>query len=230
MKRLLPGALVALALQPGAAWAQETQDAAGCGSLENRAYGPYDYRQARPNQRELVEHAHFTPKVEALRSGQTGAPGWDIGYTLRAFPNHPRALLAMQGLVVQENKNPARDAIYTIECYYERALRFQRDDHVVRMLYANFLIGKNQFEDATKQLDYIIEIQADEPFTQFNVGMLFFDMKNYDRALEQAHKAIALGFMRTDLKQRLSAVGRWVEPKPEAADAPASAASAASAP
>jgi len=197
-----------------------------CGSLENPAYGPLDYRTATPLQRNLVERAHFTEEQFALRKGKTGALGWDIGYTLRAYPNHPRALLAMQRLVEKEKQNPATEAIYTIECYYERALRFQRDDHVVRMLYANFLIGKGQTDEATEQLNYVLRMQEDEPFTQYNVGLLFVDMKNYERALEQAHKAMAMGFKRTELRERLIAAGRWQEP----ADAPAAAASAASAP
>lgn len=207
--------------------ARAVEDAeGGCGDLANPVYGPFDYRRANRQQRDLVEHAHFTRGVETLTRTKTGAFGWDIGYTLRAFPNHPRALLTMQRLVASQKRNPATDAIYTIECYYERALRFQPDDHVIRLLYANFLIVGDKGDEAVKQLDYVSVEAADNPFTQFNVGMLYFDLKNYDRALEQAHKAAALGFNRPDLRDRLSKVGRWAEPPA----APASAASAASAP
>lgn len=211
--------------------AAQAEDVSVCGPLENPAYGPLDYRTATQLQRNLVEHAHFTDEQFTLRKGKTGALGWDIGYTLRAYPNHPRALLAMQRLVEKEKKNPANDAIYTIECYYERALRFQRDDHVIRMFYVNFLIGKGQSETATEQLDYVLQTREDDPYTQFNAGMLFFDMKNYDRALQQAHKAMAMGFAKPELRDRLVAVGRWQEPAGAAdAAAPVSAASAASAP
>lgn len=46
------------------------QQVAGCGSLQN-AFGPFDYRDpsARGQPLQLVESAHFTPDVEALRKG-----------------------------------------------------------------------------------------------------------------------------------------------------------------
>ena len=66
---------------------------ASCGSLEN-AYGPYDYRTDRGNRLYLVESAHFTPVVESLISGLSGPLGAELDYTLRAFPNHHRALIS----------------------------------------------------------------------------------------------------------------------------------------
>jgi len=215
----LPLALC-LSLMSGAGWAVTVEDATDCGDLANPVFGPIDYRKANKQTRDLVESAHFTRGVENLTRGKTGTFGWDIGYTLRAFPNHHRALLTMQRLVDLEKRNPARDAAYTIECYYDRALRFQPDDHVVRLLFANYLVEKKKADEAAKHLDYVSRVAADSPFTQFNVGMLFFDLKNYDRALEQAHKALELGFTRPELADRLKSVGRWVEPPASAASAP----------
>lgn len=216
----------ALALLPLAAAAQVIEP---CGSLENH-YGPFDYRIANRDQKRIVENAHFTNGVETLTRGKTGPFGGDIAYTLRVFPNHPRALLAMQRLVVKEKANPANSANFTIECYYDRAIRFTPDDAVVRMLYVNFLIQRNDLAEARKHLDYVVETTLDNPLTQFNSGMLYMDMKDYDKALIQAHRVMAMGFDRPELRTRLTAVGRWVEPATpaEAASAPASAASAAS--
>jgi tetratricopeptide (TPR) repeat protein len=212
------------------AQAQSRDPVVGCGSLVNPVYGPFDYRRANAQQRDLVESAHFTPGVETLSHQKTGPFGWDIGYTLRAFPNHPRALLTMQRLAEKEKKNPPNEAIYTVDCYYDRAIRFQPEDYVVRMLFANYLIEKGgRNDDATAHLEYARSRNEDNPFTQFNVGMLYFDMKNYDKALEQAHRAMALGMPRQELKDRLKSVNRWLEPE-EVAAAAAAAASAASAP
>jgi predicted Zn-dependent protease len=222
--RLSTAALgLSIALAPNLSAAQGVEAAPDCGALENPAYGPFDYRKAVKQQRDLVENAHFTRGVETLSRQKTGPFGWDIGYTLRAFPNHHRALLSMQHLVDREKRNPATDAVYTIECYYERAIRFVPNDQVVRLLYVNLLINQGRLGPAEQHLDYTIRIAADEPFTQMNAGKLFFDMKRYDRALEQAHKAQSLGFPVQQLKERLTSVGRWVEPPPAA---PASAASA----
>ena len=64
--------VLAALLCGGAALAQEP----GCGSLKN-GYGPFDYRTAGPDQKALVENAHFTPGVESLTRGKTGAFGGD---------------------------------------------------------------------------------------------------------------------------------------------------------
>jgi len=117
---------------------------------------------------------------------------------------------------------------YPIECYFERALRFQPDDAIAKMLYANYLVAKKRVPDAELQLQAAISVAADNPFTHFNIGMMYFDLKNYPLALSQAHRALDLGFTKPDLKDRLVAAGKWVEPaKAVPADSPASAASPA---
>lgn len=195
-----------------------------CGPLYTPGhYGPADYRTASRSSKELVEGAHFTPGVESLKVGKTGLFGGDISYTLRVFPNHPRALAAMERLAEKEKANPPPASEYTIECWYERAMRYQPDDPVVRLLYVNFLIKRNQQEQANQHLKYVIESASDNPFTQFNAGMLLFDMRDYDGALRQAHKALAMGLPRPELRDRLKSVGRWEDPKAEAPTTPASA-------
>ena len=68
--------------------------AGNCGPLAN-AFGPFDYRTEKGNSLYLVESAHFTPAVEAVIAGNTTYIGGDLDYTLRAFPNHHRALMSM---------------------------------------------------------------------------------------------------------------------------------------
>ena len=190
--------------------AQPEESTNPCGEIPNH-YGPFDYRKANKQQRNLVEHAHFTPGVESLRRQLTGPFGGDIAYTLRVFPNHPRALLAMQRLAEKTKKDVPESANFSIECYYERALRFQPFDNIVRMLYASFLIKKGQPTEATKQLDFTIENAGGDPFTHYNIGLIFLDMKNYDRALLEAHRAQELGFLRPELKQGLQDAGKWID-------------------
>ena len=72
-----------------------------CGVLEN-AYGPFDYRTAEREAKVLVEERHFPAVVETLTAGSTGSLAADIDYTLRVFPNHPRALMAMTRLAERE--------------------------------------------------------------------------------------------------------------------------------
>ena len=223
MKHVLPlltaACLAASIALPAVAGAEKV-----CGSLEWN-YGPYDYRYATVHQRKLVESAHFTPEAEQFVEAPTGSLGADFKYTLSVFPNHPRALLAMERLAAKERRNPAGGAKYTVECFYERALRFKPDDHIPRLLYVSFLMRQNKLDEARTHLEYVASTTQDDAFAQFNVGMLYADMKDYDKALTQAHRVMGLGSDRRELRDRLTAVGRWVEPMAGAASAPASAAS-----
>ncbi|MEO6277439.1 hypothetical protein [Roseateles sp.] len=219
--RLLTATAVALA-----ATAASAQIGPACGSLENN-YGPYDYR-GHEGSKHIVESNHFDSGVENLTRRMTGPFGGDIAYTLRAFPNHYRALVTLERLAEKEKADPPDSAKYKVECYYERALRFVPDDHIVRLLYASFLIRRQRLDEAGQHLQYVARTTQDNPFAQFNVGMLYADLKEYDKALVQAHRVIALGVDRRELKDRLVAAGRWVEPA--AADAAASSPAPASAP
>ena len=74
--------------------AQQPSMACGDFNYSSLSIGPLDYRITPPDVRELVERRHFTRNVEQLKKGVTSTVGGDITYTLRAFPNHPRALKA----------------------------------------------------------------------------------------------------------------------------------------
>lgn len=201
----------------------------GCGETHN-TYGPFDYRTAQQSQRYIVEIAHFTHGVETLTRGATGPFGKDIGYTLAVFPNHPRAIQTVERLAEKEKSDPASGTDMTVDCYYARGMAFVPDDLVFRMLYVSYLTRRNRLEEARKFLDYVVEKGGESPLTQFNAGLLYFDMKDYDKALAQAHRVMAMGMTRPELRDRLASVGRWKEPEgAEAPDAAASAPEAASA-
>lgn len=193
--------------------AAETQ--ASCGSLDN-PYGPYDFRRDQ-DKTPIVIRAHFTPMVEALIRGTTNTtPGNDIDYTLRAIPNHPKALLAMARLAEREKADPPRGSRYTVDCWFERALRFRPDDQVVRMLYAKTLIDKQRKDEALAHLNIVrIQYAKENPITYYNLGLLYVDIKEYELALQQAYKALELGHPKTELQEKLRALGRWQDPPAE---------------
>lgn len=206
--------VVALAV-PTAARAQSGVNQ--CGSVAN-AYGPFDYRKDR-DKLAVVEAHHFTPEVEALIRGKSSTIGGDLDYTLRAFPNHHRALLAAlkQGRQLKSDKTHGMN--YTIECYFDRAIRFKSDDSVVRVLYAMYLQDKNRLTEAESQLDQAVGHAGENPFSHFNIGLMFYELKRYEKAAKQARQAQAMGFPRTDLIELLRKAGHWTEPAEPAAAA-----------
>lgn len=208
-----------LLVSPGITLAQEVPG--GCGSL-TQSWGPFDYRPDRyiPENTyrshkgllNVVESFHFTPEVEALVRGKTGAtPGGDLSYTLGVFPNHHRALIAMAALGEKEKTSKAYGTRYSVECYFRRAITWRPDDNIVRMIYANYLAKAMRANEAEQQLSVAASQAGDNAFTHNNIGLIYFDMKNYEKALIHAHKAYELGLGIPTLREKLKSVGKWSE-------------------
>ena len=204
------GLAVMVALALGANRAQAFEE---CGELGN-SYGPFDYRTSR-DKLAIVEGAHFTQDVEALRSGNTGQIGGDIDYTLRASPNHPRALIAMVNLGRKLNSNQPPGAKYSIPCYFDRAIRFADDDPVVRLVYGTYLSRVGKQKEAVDQLEVALKLDPDNANIHYNLGLIYLDLKDFPKARENAQRAYELGFALPGLRKRLEAEGQWTPPPVE---------------
>jgi tetratricopeptide (TPR) repeat protein len=180
-----------------------------CGRLEN-PYGPFDFRTTPFPKRDIVERYHFTTEVATLQRGVSGSIGGDIDYTLRAFPNHPRALHSMALYGRQLGTTHVPRANWPVECYFERAIRFAPDDPQVRALYADYLIHLKRPQDAKRQLETAERFEL-SPTVAYNLGLAWAELKEYDKARELARRAYAGGIEFTGLRDRLKAAGAWKE-------------------
>jgi tetratricopeptide (TPR) repeat protein len=188
-------------------------DANPCGGLEN-GYGPYDYLMQK-DKLPIVEQFHFTPEVERLVAGKSTVNiGGDLSYTLKAFPNHHRALLAMARLGARLHTPQPVGAAHSVECFFERALRFRPQDTTARMLYANYLFDTQRQPDALLQMQTVADEAGDHAFTHYNLGLIYLERKHYDLSLQHAQKAYALGMTQPGLRQQLERLGKWQNAAP----------------
>jgi len=194
----------ALALVPRQSIAFEA-----CGDLKN-AFGPFDYRIASVENREIVESAHFTSQVEHLVQGNTARfPGADLAYTLRAFPNHTRALFAIVRLGEKENTDKPLGSLYTISCWFDRAIRFTPNDGSVRLVFGIYLTRKGKTKEAIAQLQVAKKMGGDPANVNYNLGLAYFDLKEYENSLAHAYAAYELGFPLAGLRNKLQQAGKW---------------------
>ena len=206
MKKLVYPLAAALLLLSGSAYAQKRTQF--CGELTNH-YGPFDYRNPSSFNLSLVENAHFTPEVEAGLKGVTGDIGGDMDYTLRAIPNHSRALAAMAKVGLRDKKLHLRSAKYPVECYFYRALRFAPDDAMVKAVYGNYLFALGRTDDALEQFKTASEMLPADPTINYNTGLAYFKKKDYASARRHAKLAYDQGFPLPGLKSKLASVGQW---------------------
>jgi Flp pilus assembly protein TadD len=184
-----------------------TADEMDCGTLEN-AIGPFDFRDPR-NAGTLadVEGHHFNSDVEQLIRGQSAVlPIGDLDYLLRAFPNHPRGLYAV-GRYALSGGNLL--GYRTAECYFDRALRFTPNDGMVHMIKGIYFMKAKRPSDAREPLTTATRLMPDSSEAIYNLGLLHFELKEYDAARECAVKAYALGYPLPGLRRRLEKLGLW---------------------
>jgi Flp pilus assembly protein TadD len=183
-----------------AAWAQPVP---GCGSLQN-AYGPFDYRDptVRGQSLPIVEQFHFTPDVEMLVHGKSGTVIGDLDYTLRAFPNHPRALQALARYALAgghfNNEIPSAD------CYFQRALTFASDDATVQAIYGSYLAKRGDVEAARSRYEEALRLAPDSGEVNYNAGLFFLQQGDLARAKTLAKAAYDRGYPLPGLRRKIA--------------------------
>lgn len=228
-RKVAMGLLAALTLL-GATGAGAQTGPEACGNPFVNHYGPRDYRTTTPQGRAIVENVHFTPGIESMtRPGTTmfRDMAGDVAYTLGVYPNHHRALLTMARLSQRWKRDPPPGTDRTVECWFDRAVRYTPDDTVARALYAQFLHQSQRNSEAVAQLNIAVGQAGDNPLSHYNLGLLYLEAGQPGKALQQAHRARALGMTRPELQLALEKAGRWAEPD-AAPTPPTSAASSAS--
>ena len=176
---------------------------------KSQGYGPFDYLLKSRYQRELilVEGSHFVPKVENLIGGNRGQLIQDLDYTLRAWPNHHRALnsISKYVLLFPNKKKP----VSLVECYFQRAINFSPKDSTTKMLYGMYLHKRKHTKTALKYYEQAVELSPSNPIIRYNYGLLLVDLKKYPLAQKQAAKAYEANFPLYGLKNKLKKAGYW---------------------
>ncbi|ANQ86407.1 hypothetical protein dqs_3386 [Azoarcus olearius] len=197
---------VGLCLAPAAAIADNAMATMGCGALEN-AYGPFDYR-THHHKLGIVEKFHFGATQEQALSNVGG----DLDYTLRASPNHHRALAATVKYGARTKQTVPPGMQFSVECYLIRGETFRPDDAMVKVLFGMYLFKAGRGKEAIQKLEAARELDQDNANVNYNLGLAYFDMREYDKALDSAHRAYAAGFPLPGLRDKLKRAGKWAEP------------------
>lgn len=187
-----------------------------CGGLSSAAsgvdFGPFDYRSPPAEKLKMVQKFHFSPNVESLRRGESGRLGADIDFTLRYFPNHTRALNSIVKLAQREKTNQPNGSRYSVDCWFDRAVRFAPDDAQVSILYGFWLLKKGERVLAIEQFEKASAAETRTGNVAYNLGLGYFEAREYDKALIAAHEAYAAGFNFPGLRNKLKNAGKWRDP------------------
>lgn len=195
-------------------------------------FGPFDYydlKNTPHNALPLVERAHFSAVTkDKARRGDWCAYWGDLDYTLRAFPNHPGALMAMveylevgspDPCVKKKVKRSMTDLAAemekgawqekTADYYFETAITFRPQYADTRVLYGRYQHKEGKLNEALKTYTEAEKLDPKSADVHYYLGLLYLDLKNNERAMYHAEKAYKLGQQLPDLRDKLTKAGVW---------------------
>lgn len=194
-----------------AAWVGESLEGRQCSGGNAGGFGPYDYRFHK-DKLPIVERHHFNSNVEQLIKGQTQSdPLGDIAYTLLRFPNHARALSAMVRYALREGRSAQSVRLHPPECFLGRAIGFAPDDFTPHHLLGLYLHKLGRLDAALQSYRNAEDLSPGDSQLTYNMGLLFFDMKNYGTSFEYAIRAYSGGIPYPGLRRKLQEAGHWKE-------------------
>jgi tetratricopeptide (TPR) repeat protein len=180
--------------------------------LQLREGGPNDYYSASSSKRigrvlRSVEKLHLYKGINDFNNHHLSIACDEIDFTLRWFPNHPKGL---QFLTVLFDKNSCPNG-KTAEGYFDSAIRFRPNDAIAHILYGLYLHKKGVLDKALNQYNIALTLAPESADLHYNLGLLYVELKDYDKALYHAQKAYQIGFPLPWLREKLHKLGVWSE-------------------
>jgi len=171
-------------------------------------YNPVD--QMRIGQ---IEGNHFDAQTEALVRGITSGvyPGTDIEFLVRYVPNHPRGLAALVRLSFRDRTPKPAGMTLGVECYLVRALIFKPGDAEVEKIYGTYLAKQGRYKESLGHFKAAESAAPGDILIAYNLGLVYFELKDYEQARSYAQRAYAGGVSLPGLRDKLAKAGQWRE-------------------
>jgi tetratricopeptide (TPR) repeat protein len=188
--------------------------------------GNRDYYSSDPEDRALLKTVHLNhlqPGISKMQKGEgggakniTGALA-DFEFILRYFPNDPEALNLASELCTRYKAQKC-----PTDLWFQNAIARNPDAAMTYVVFGIHLQRVGRPDLAVASLRKAISLQPDSVNAHYNLGLAYFELKDYDQANREAQQSYALGAQLPGLKDKLVKVGKWkpLPPEPGVASAP----------
>jgi len=178
---------------------------------------PQDYRSATAHWKGMVEGAHFESHYEAYlagfmlvqgahKHGEYVTAGFE--YTLWGFPNHPRALAAIEQLSYRDHKTDQLPKMqFKVWCYFQRAVKWYPDDPMPHAIYAYYLARRDRRSEALFEIWRAEQLDPGTVDVSLYLAFAYIKLNEFEKAAVYAKKAYAQGYPLPWLRQRLAKEG-----------------------
>jgi tetratricopeptide (TPR) repeat protein len=213
--RTVSAAVVALTASGSVALAQD------CGPVPlPGAAGPYDYVDPKYSWNlNDINLNHWVPAQEELAAKRVQHALMQLNYLLIRVPNHYAGLFELgrieqlyPGIGYDPSLAGSKDVMQfppTAECYFDRAFRYRPNDPTLRMLFGLYYHKSRHLEKALVQYQKAETMDPESSEIQYNLGLVYYDLKDYQSSIRHAQKAYKLGYPLAGLRKKLMAAGKW---------------------
>lgn len=158
--------------------------------------------------RQLFENVHIfhlKPGIEEMGHRRYEAALEHFEFILRVYPNQPEVLNLISELCTVRWKSPKCDA----DQWFELGLARNPNIATSYVVYGIHLQRQRRRPEAIQALDRALEVDPASMNAHYNLGLAYFDEKNYKLANQHAQAAYALGAPLPGLRQKLTKAGKW---------------------
>lgn len=177
-----------------------------------RAATQYDYRERDASEMMRWNYQdnwkqHTGPALERMSKGEFSRQVMaDLDFTLRYWPNHANALLA---LLRYDLSGGRPHEFLPAPCYFVRARLFAPMDPSVELIEGTYLYKKGQLAESQQAFQRALDLDPLSAEAHYNLGLTMFTLKNFSGARQHAIEAYRLGYPLPGLKDKLKAAGEW---------------------
>lgn len=152
-----------------------------------------------------VKRNHLDPAMAAMRQGNySRGVKADLSFVMSSWPNYYPVL---EALITYDLGGGKTYDFPTTRCFLERARTIFPDDVKVRLLEGYYFWKKNDKDRAISSYEDALALDPDASDAHYNLGLVYLEMNQYDKAREHAKAAYAAGYPLTGLKNRLAKAG-----------------------
>jgi tetratricopeptide (TPR) repeat protein len=153
---------------------------------------------------------HYEPAINHMKQGEHSRRVIaDLDFLLARWPNHPPALKAMIEYELAGGK--PHDFAGPL-CYLQQARRFSPDDVKVPLLEGFYRWKKTDVAGAIAAYQDALSVEPESLDAHYNLGLLYIETKQLDKAREHAAVAYAAGYPLQGLRRKLSKLGYQLPP------------------
>lgn len=179
-------------------------------TIHGEAVTPSDYYGNEYGKRLIkdVEEHHIGPGIQRMN----GKPHmWiyalqDFDFVLAYYPNHPQGLKLKAEVAMKMGKPQLAEESF------QKAIRLYPHTTGTYILYAIFLQQNGKLEAAEANYKKALDSEPASVNAHYNLGLLYFDKKQYELANAHAQQAYAMGHPLPGLRKKLESINAW---KPE---------------